>query len=98
MYTQSEFLSFLNTSQHPSSRQFSLLLGNRSLLLQEVGQRCPRLRHALLHRLPTPDRLVRDHVPHPRLDVEQNPFQDLLDHRSSPLAPVPRSKAILAIS
>ena len=62
-------------------------------------QRCPRLRHALLHRLPTPDRLVRDHVPDPRLGIEQNPLQDLLNHRPrSPLAPVPRSKAILAIS
>ena len=41
---------------------------------------------------------VRDHVPHPRLDLEQNPLQDLLDHRPKPLAPVPRSKATLAIS
>ena len=36
---------------------------------------------------------------HARLDIEQNPLQDLLDHRPrSPRAPVPRSKAIRAIS
>ena len=47
-------------------------------------QRCPRLRHALLHRLPTPDRPVRDHVPDARLDLEQHPFQDFLNNRSKP--------------
>ena len=40
----------------------------------------------------------RHDVPYPRLNLEQNPFQNLLDDRRSPLAPVPRSNAILAIS
>ncbi len=44
-------------------------------------QRFPRLRHALLDRVPAPDRLVRDHIPNPRLHIEQNPFQDLLNDR-----------------
>jgi len=44
-------------------------------------QRCLRLRHTLPDRLPIPDGLLRDHVPDARLDLEQNPLQDLLDDR-----------------
>src|SRR5208337_3708365 len=54
-------------------------------------QRCPRLAESLFHRLPTPDRLLIDDVPGSRLGVEQNPFQDLLDHRPQ----TPRSRSTL---
>src|SRR5208337_3746568 len=40
-----------------------------------------RLPRTLLERLPALDRLVSDHVPDPRFGVEQNPLQDLFDHR-----------------
>jgi hypothetical protein len=40
----------------------------------------------------SPDRLVGDHVPHIRLDIEENSLQDLLGDRLA------RSRAILAIS
>src|ERR1017187_10338807 len=54
-------------------------------------QRCLHLIHPLLHRLPTPDRLLVDDVPNPRLDIEQNPLQNLLHDRSKP----PGSRATL---
>jgi hypothetical protein len=52
---------------------------------QHMGaQRCPRLIHALLHELTIRDGLVDDQVPDARLDIEQNPFQDLFNDRSKP--------------
>src|SRR5271166_4983021 len=52
---------------------------------QQVGfQRCPRRRHPLPDRLPTPDRLLIDDVLGSRFDLEQNPLQDLLNDRPQP--------------
>ncbi len=56
-----------------------------------VTQRCPRLRHALLERLPTP---VRDHVPDAHLGVEQHPLQSLLNDRPQSPTSVPCSSAL----
>ena len=46
-------------------------------------QWCPRLWHTLLHRLSTPDSFVSHDVSDPRFDIEQDPLQYLLSHRSN---------------
>ncbi len=65
---------------------------------ESLTQRCPLLRPAPLHRLPTPDRSVRDHVPHPSSTSNKTPYKTSSTTDLKPLAPVPRSRAILAIS
>jgi hypothetical protein len=48
---------------------------------QMLTQRCPSLRHTLLHRHSTLDRALRYQISGSRLNIEQNPFHDLLNDR-----------------
>src|SRR5208282_21305 len=61
-------------------------------------QGCPRLREALLERLAAPDGLLRDHVPGSGFRIEQHPSRTASTTELNVLAPVPRSRAIRAIS
>ena len=71
------FLSDMRITGRPRSS----VLPARHPPIQPRTQRCPRLRHALFDRLPTPDRLLGHDVPDARFDLEQNPLQDLLNDR-----------------